>query len=100
MKYIIFAYLKYIVLYVVLVPVVIVLIQGGNFGGPFMFGFMLVVAPVISLGIPKKVISMNGVNKLSTKGLIYCGHSILAFGLQFAAIAYVADGAMSGWSLM
>lgn len=97
---ILLAYLKYIALYVIFVPAIIILIQGGNFGGLLLFGWMLIIAPVLSLTIPRKIIRIKNIEKKSTVVLLYIVHITIALVLQLIAIMLVVYKVFGTFSMI
>lgn len=45
-------YFVYILLFYILLPLLISVLQGNNFGGTFLFVLILVIAPILSFYIP------------------------------------------------
>lgn len=92
----IFLYITYWVLFYIIIPLIIMVLQGFNFGGYILLFELLVLAPIISFKIPSIILKISKINKY----LIYIIHTILVIIPIVVYIFLVLSAIRNGLSQM
>lgn len=93
--FIICIYAIYLIIGYVLVPFLISVLQGFNFGGVFTFVFIFIIAPVISYIIPSFILKIFKINKT----LLYIFHTIFIIIIPFIYLFIIITLAFSNFSI-
>jgi len=91
-----FLYIIYWIVFYIIIPFIILVIQNFNFGGIILFLFLLILAPMLSFYIPKTLLKIFNGNKY----LIYGIHIILIILPIFLYLLLILMAIKNGFSGM
>ncbi len=92
--FIISLYILYLFLFYIGIPFLIALAHDSNFGGPFIFIFLFLIAPIMSFFIPVFIIKTFNVKRT----ILYTLHTIFVFLVPFIFVFIIAFLAFSHFS--
>lgn len=98
MMFLVYAYIKYIFLYVIIIPYSIALILDNNFGWPVLIP-MFIVGPIVSFEIPKIAIRSFPIVKRVKKILLYLIHFLIIIGAPVCIILWIIYKALNSWTI-
>ena len=93
--FIICIYISYLILGYILIPFLISVLQGFNFGGIIMFIFLFLIIPIFSYYIPSFILKIFEVNKT----LLYFLHTIFIILVPFVFLWIIIALAFSHFSI-
>lgn len=89
--FLVFSYVVYLVSFYIVLPLLISILQGNNFGGWFIIVILFIIAPVTSFFIPFYFRKVSGVNK----NILYTLHTIFVIIIPIVFLWLVAILAFS-----